>query len=187
VKYLIIILLASTIHTLALAYIPLYFLCRLKLSRKAYLISAAAAVVATAIIQALYRFFAALFYSYYISENYGVGNVSSIMIALTGLVFVMAVLYYKRLPDTRYCRILLNLQWIAMVVAVTSVGISESYRILALFMYSSILLVPLILQAERNKYIRFTLTCTVFAVFSAATIYYIFTTGMIPYKTIFSK
>lgn len=184
-KYAAIIAASACIHTLALAYLPVYFFCRIKMSRKAYLLSAFAALSAYELIKSGYLFFAGYFYGGYITAKYGISNTSSMMIVLTAIVFVLGVVYYKSLAQTVFNTVLLNLQWLAMIVAVTSVGLNESYRVLALFMYSSILLVPQIIKAETKKNRRAMLTVFIVLIFSFAAVYYIFTAGLLPYRTIF--
>ena len=186
--YMGLILLAATFHKLALAYLPVYFFCRWKLKRKTYVLSAVAMCAASAAVQAVYLFFAEKFYSFYVATGFGIDHTSGTMMLLTALGFVLTVIYYNRLPATDESTILINLQWISAVVAVTAIGIPESYRILALFLYSSIFLLPLVLQTEQNKLIRWTLTACIVALYAVSALRYLTPEGhMLPFRTVFNK
>lgn len=188
VKYAALILAASCMHTLALAYLPAYFLCRRRLSRKAYLLTGLSCFAAAPLLYTAYLFFAEKFYSNYVTNASASNPYSEAMIALTLFTFLLTVYYYRRIPPGKYDTILVNLQLIAAVVSVTTIGMVESYRLLALFMYSSVLLIPVLVRAEENRFMRALLLGTVIAVFSASALLCILKNGyLLPYKTIFTK
>lgn len=185
IKYFLITLIASSIHTLALVYLPVYFVCKKKVSRHIYALSALTLFAAAPLLKRIYSYFAQLLYSQY--DGYGTTHISELMLVMTLFVFLLTIVYYHRIPQTKYNVILVNLQWIAAVFGVTTIGISESYRLLGLFMYSSVLLVPQIIKSEESSYVRWLLLITIIALFSAAAVHYLLTNAyMLPYKTIFS-
>lgn len=187
-KFLVVTLIAASFHTLALAYIPVFFICKIKVTRNIYMISAFVLCMAGPLIRILYNLIARTFYSNYFSSHYGTDHISEIMIFLTLFTFFLTIFYYNRIPDTKYNAILIKIQWIAAVLSVTTIGISESYRILALFMYSSILLIPQIIAVVGNRYFRFLLQFTIVIIFSLATFHFLMTNGyMLPYQTIFAR
>ena len=186
--YLVCILAAATFHKLALSYLPVYFFCRLKLSRRIYLISAAVVCAASATVQVVILYFAGKFYGSYVAAGYGIDHTSGTMIFLTAFSFVLTTVYYNRFPATNESTVLVNLQWISAVVAITAIGIPESYRILALFLYSSIFLLPLILKTEQNKIVRWALTAGIIALYTVSAMRYLTPEGhMLPFRTIFDK
>lgn len=187
-KYLILILIAYGFHKTAIIYLPIYFVNKINLSRRKYILIALSSALLNPIIQKLYYFFGTYLYSGYIEKSYGEANSSIVMIATVLVLSIIAICYYNKLVKNDKGRILLNLQLVLMILTVTISNINESYRILGMFMYSSIFLIPECYKlATKNQKIIIVTILLGMAVFAS---YLTLTYGegtMLPYRTIFNK
>lgn len=188
VKYYILMLIAFGFHKTAIIYFPMYFIKNFKLTKKKYVMIMMGAILLTPIVKLIYQVIGSKFYGAYIEENYGVGN-SSIVMVVTGIFLtIVPLIFYEKLNKCDKNNILLNLQLAFWIFLVTLSDINESYRIVGMFMYSSILLIPecYSLASKKQKRIILIILCGI-AVLST---YYLLNykgSTMIPYRTIFNK
>ena len=141
-KYFMLILIACLFHKTAIIYFPIYFVNKFKLSRKLYILVIVLSPIFSPILNFLYKIIGTRYYQNYITSNYGVGNWSIVLTATALLFTLAAIIFYNKLIDDEKNKTLLNLQLLLTVLIFTISGINESYRIMGMFMYSSILLIP---------------------------------------------
>lgn len=187
-RYFFWIIIASLIHKTAILYIPVYFVRNIKLSRRKYMIVAVIAVFCAPIISILYNYVGNYLYGWYISNEIGLGNSSIVMGVINLFVIILSILFYNNVNTNIENRILLNIQLIAWIIFATTQSLNESYRIVALFMYISILLIPKIYESIKNKNNKKVVMITIIILFSLCIYVYLKNdTSMIPYRTIFNK
>lgn len=188
IPYFVLICLAATIHKTAFVYIPIYFFVDRRIPRKAYITVAAIAPLLGFATKPIYLFFANRYYPNYVAANYGLDHDSIAMILYTFIVLLLSIIFYSRIESSKKNTVLLNLQLICWIVCVTTTGIWESYRLVALFLYSSILLIPEIILADQGK-TSHALIKLFFIIMPIVYVIPFITYGnyFIPYRSIFNK
>jgi uncharacterized membrane protein len=188
ISYFILICLAVTIHKTALAYLLIYFFVNRRISRRAYIVVAAMAPLLGFALTPIYSFFANRYYPNYVMLGYGLDNNSIAMILYTLIVLILSIIFYYRMESNEKNTVLLNLQLICWIICVTTQGVWESYRLVALFLYSSILLIPEIILAQQSKTSR-VLIKLFFIIMPIVYVIPFITNGnyFIPYRSIFNK
>ena len=141
-KYFVLIFIAFLFHKTAIIYFPIYFINKIKLSRKLYMLFIALSPIFSPILNFIYIIIGTKYYQNYIDANYGIGNWSIVLTATALLFTLIAIIFYNKLINNEKNRILLNLQLLLTILIFTISGINESYRIIGMFMYPSILLIP---------------------------------------------
>ena len=95
IKYLLLVLLASTIHISAIFFLPMYFLCRIKLGRNQYIFYILLGIGLFLVRNPLIRFFRDLAFSNYTDTSYGTTGSSPLRLLLTILVAIYLYIYSK--------------------------------------------------------------------------------------------
>lgn len=182
---------ASTVHFSALIFIPVYFLCRIRIPPKAGALIVAASVAALPVVRPIFEFIVSrTVYARYLDSVYNRFDFSlaDFIIGLALLIF--GYLYYGRAKDDKNYVILINLQLAAFITAMYSWVIFLAERLVPCFTASQLLLVPLLLSKEKDAKTRRLLTAAVICAFAAAAAYtfgVIGWAGVTPYRSIFSR
>lgn len=187
-RYLLCILIAIGFHKTAIIYLPIYFIGNLKLSRSKYILAIMSSIILNPIIQKIYYIFGTYLYSGYIEKGYGIANSSIVMIATTIIITSICIFYYNKIIVEEKNKVWLNIHLVLCILAITIGNINESYRIVGMFMYASILLIPSCYKvATKNQKLIIALVLIGTAIMAS---YLMLTYGsgtMLPYRTIFNK
>lgn len=191
-KYSILTLVGGLIHKLSFIYFPLYFLNRLNLSKRKYILTIIIILVLSPLYITVVTLIAKYFYpNYFNYVSYINGtrmNNSIVLIILSLLNLLLSVIYYKKINTNNYNKILLNIQLVLLFIIIGTWNLFDSYRIVALFTYTSILLIPEIVKSENNKKNRFILLTLIFCIYIISGYTFIKNVSIVyPYRTIFNK
>lgn len=196
IKYLFWILLASTIHLVALIFIPVYFIGNLKLSLlKTVIFLGISAAVLPLVQKFIYYIISFTKYSSYINSVYDTTERGYVM-PLINFTIILFAYYYLHVRekddgfDERKYRLLLNLQIVAAFLSLCLGVFPLASRLFLSFFYVQIFLVPLIVAQEKKRRVRVVIEFIILALYI---VYFIYTVGaqnansVLPYQTIFSK
>lgn len=187
-KYFLLILLAMTFHKTAVIYFPVYFLNKIKLSRSMYVLCILVSPLFKPFFNFIYQFLGTRYYQSYIDLNYGVNNWSIVLTATAIILTIFPIIFYNNIVNTEKGKVLLNLQLLLCILIMTISGINESYRIIGMFMYSSIFLIATCykLSSKKFKFVMLVLLLSI-SLYSSYLMLIKDGTKMIPYKTILNK
>lgn len=187
-KYFFSICIAALFHKIALIYLPIYFIGNIKLTKQKYSLIALLGFALIPIVTSLYNYIGRYLYGWYINNKFGIGNYSSVMLIMNLFTIIISILYYNNLSNNKNSTMLLNLQLVAWILCITTIQLNESYRIVALFSYTSILLLQEIYYSLKIKSNRKILFLLIFVLYTACLYAYLKNDPyMLPYKTIFNK
>lgn len=187
-KYFFNIFLACLFHKTAILYFPIYFLNRISLTRKQFLLIFFAAPLFSPLFNKIYSIIGYYFYSNYISSTYGIGNSSIVLLASAFIFTVITIFYIDKLRYEKKTNVYVNLQLLLWVLIVSISSINESYRIFGMFMYSSIILMSNCYKlSNKNLKILLAVIFLGMAVYSSYLMLVYPGGKMIPYKTVFNK
>lgn len=196
-KFLIYMLIASTIHTSALILIPLYFLYGLKLRPlKAIIITVVALGIKPLITKLVLTILNFTKYSYYIDSRFDTNEMGYIVLAINICIILFALIYYKKSRNSEDEKELKNysfyciLQLISTIIAWYNNAIPLLNRVRWGTGISIIILIPLILKREKNTKLRLLYLFLIVLLYSAYSIYTIGfnnANSVLPYMTIFQR
>ena len=194
-KYMVIIILASFIHKIALIFIPVYFVSYFKIKPKLLIIIAIVVIIAQPLIYNLIvKFTVGTKYENYITGRYSVSE-NSMISPLINLSTLILCYYYKQ-KDKRNkefddeLNILTNIHVIALICSLLLGTFPLASRIFVNFYHVQILTIPLLLSKEKRKDIRRLLYLGYYIAFG---VNFIYSVGMkngnkvLPYRTIFDR
>ncbi len=194
-KYCIIIFIASLFHTVALIYLPVYFLLNIRLKKKMLaiiificFISEKLRIIFTNSVREYFPEYYGYFGSSYDSEKF-LGALIVINILILIVAIILDDFYLLDYEDNVYKQscIFYNVQVLATITAILSPIIPNSDRFVMMFMPVQIVYVPYLISRMKSKK---TLTNIVFVIiYLSFFAYYILIqnyAGTLPYKTIFS-
>ena len=188
IKYVLLICIAAGFHKIALLYLPVYFIGYISFEKKTYTFLVLVSILLERITYWIYLQIAPKLFNTYVVTSFGIGNTSITMIILALYLIIITLIFYDKIMVKKTGNIFLNLQLIEWVLAVTTQNINESYRIVALFMYSSIALIPMIYTEIQKKEIKIAfLICNIIIFTISAMVYLRNDPSMLPYTTIFNK
>ena len=203
-KFLIYMLICSTIHLSALICIPFYFFYGIKLRPLKAGIILGIAIVLKPIISKLFLIIVKLTkYNYYIDSRFDTKETGYIVLAMNICVLIFAFIYYskrkydeihidkkiteKNLKDySYYC----FLQLISTVLAWYNNAIPLLNRVRWATGISIIILIPMIIKQEKNAKTRILYTFLIVVLYSAYSLYTIGiknANSVLPYLTIFQR
>lgn len=187
-SYMISIILASTIHSIALIFIPVYFLYNIKIKPKWGTFLLVAIVVLNELFRnILYQILLNTKYIVYINHNYSVQSGGYITLLIELAILIFSWLYYDE--DKKY-NFFCNLQLISVILAFFHFTIPLIYRVRWCFNFSAIVLIPLILDNIKNQKNKKILKYLIIVLYS---VYIIYTIGIknahdvLPYLSIFER
>lgn len=195
-KFIMYMILASTIHVSALICIPLYFIYGLKIRPIKALILLAISIVVKPIVSSFVLTLIKLTkYNYYIDSRFDTGEAGNIVLLINVCVLLFALIYYIKKNKKNeviekdysyYC----SLQLISTILAWYNNTIPLLNRIRWATGISIIILIPLIIKQEKNVRTQIVYTFFIVVLYS---IYALYTVGInnannvLPYLTIFQR
>lgn len=196
VRYILWCFAATFIHASSLVYLPLYFVIKFKPSVRRYVTIFGLCVVSLPVLQILFDILMQYTkYAWYSTSVYNTGGQAN-NFYLLGFLFQMAMLvimsYYRfSLPeeDSVYDG-LLNCYFLSTITLLFTPVLSQVLRVSQCFGYSQILLVPRVIDREKNRTRRIVLYMLIIGLYTAKLLYdtyYLGWNGVIPYQTIFTR
>ena len=194
-RYFFWIIIASTIHTMAIIYIPLYFY---KILAKFYKQTIVIILLLLLFSQDIVNFVTNVFYNieflrkyfyWYFHSEYNSGNVSfvSLAVQISVLVFMLFI-YYRNESDAR-SQLFITMQIICVAMLLFSGMIPLMQRISYFFSFANIIYIPDYISRINNRMMRFVASIIVITCFFA---YMWVTTAIwnynevLPYQSIFN-
>lgn len=189
-KYLIVILIASIFHITSLIMVPMYFIFNSKKIRKHFLISCLLVIILIPVLSKLFIIIAShtKYYYYFVSEfnNYSSNRIN---IAINGLwLLISFALLYNEKDINKESYVLLFIQTCAFLISYLSLFISISEmisRIASYFIFYQILLIPYLVNREKEKKGKIILTSTYIITYGFYMYYFIIVNGyhsVLPFK-----
>lgn len=185
---------ASCIHASSLVYIPLYFVAKIKPSVRRYATFFGICVVTLPLLHLIAEALIRLSkYAWYFTSVFNTGNEAN-NFYLLGFLFqsVMFVImaYYRFLSDAEdpVYDGMLNCYFLSVIALLFTPVLSQVLRVSQCFGYCQLLLVPRMIDREKNPTRRVVLYILVVGLYSAKLLYdtyYLGWNGVIPYQTIF--
>jgi len=196
-KYLIYMLIATTIHTSAIVLLPLYWLYGIKLRpMKVCIIATILIAIKPILSNLILKVIEMTKYTYYIDSRFDTNEIGYVVLAINACVLIFSMIYLKKYDKNKdesiqkeysfYCL----LQLISTIIAWYDNAIPLLNRIRWGTGISIIILIPLIIQQEKNKQQRMLYT---FIIVLAYSVYALYTIGInnansvLPYMTIFQR
>ena len=195
-RYLFWCIVASLIHVSSLVYLVVYFVAKVKPSLRRYVITFGGCVVALPALHLLMEFLVK--YTKYVWYSTSIFNSGSNAnnFYLLGFVFQMIILvimaYYRFASDEQDAVYdgLLNCYFLSVLTLLFTPVLSQVLRISQCFGYCQVLLIPRMINREKNRTRRIVLYALVIGLYAAKLIYDTYClgwNGVIPYQTIFTK
>lgn len=187
-------LMASLIHLSALVYLPLYFLRNFRPSPRRYVTIFGICLVTLPVLHLLAEALIRISkYAWYFSSVFNSGS-SENNFYLVGFVFqfVMLVIfcYYRFLSvdaDPQY-DLMLNFYLLSVLTLLFTPVLTQVLRVSQCFGYGQILLVPRVINSEKNPTRRLVLYFLIVGLYTVKLLYdtyYLGWNGVVPYQTIF--
>lgn len=187
---------ASLIHTSSLVYLPLYFLARFKPSARRYGTIFGFCVVALPVLhillEVLMKFTKYAWYSTSVFNTGSEANNFYLLGFLFQLVMLIIMAYYRFTSDEEDPEYdgMLNCYFLSVITLLFTPVLSQVLRVSQCFGYCQILLVPRMINREKNRTRRIMLYILVVGLYAVKLLYdtyYLGWNGVIPYQTIFTK
>lgn len=187
---------ASLIHASSLVYLPLYFIARFKPSLRRYTTIFGVCVVALPVLQLLFEAVITLTkYAWYSTSYYNTGDQADnfyLLGFLFQLVMLVIMSYYRFSSDEKdpVYDGMLNSYFLSVIALLFTPVLSQVLRISHCFAYCQVLLVPRMINREKNRTRRIVLYMLVIGLYVAKMLYDVYFLGwndVIPYQSIFTK
>lgn len=144
--------LACGFHSISIIYIPIYFLCKMKFSRKGILVTSGVAIAAYPILQKLFSMIMRFFFA----EKYSFIGVAQYNLLLSFMVFaVCAFYYYDICLASKFGYKIVILSLIIFVVMLNSGALLLPYRCFDCLKICYVFIVPMIVKSIKNGKHRF--------------------------------
>lgn len=187
---------ATFIHASSLVYLPLYFAARVKPSVRRYTAVFGLCVITLPVLQILFEVLIRYTkYAWYSTSVYNTGSQAN-NFYLLGFVFQMVMLvimaYYRFTSDEEdpVYDGMLNCYFLSVVTLLFTPVLSQVLRVSQCFGYCQILLMPRVINREKDRTRRIVLYMLVIGLYAAKLLYdtyYLGWNGVIPYQTIFTR
>lgn len=196
IKYMILILIASLIHKIALIFIPIYFIGNLKLDLKKLIILTLIVIIGNTFISLFVsRIVQGTKYENYLNGIYNSGENGGMISPAINVTTLLLCLYYKRKDkkngiEDNELNILTNVHVIAFLCSLLLGSIPMLNRVFINFYHVQILTIPLLLSKENRQEIRFVMYSLYVLGFLSNFIYSVGIKNgnkVLPYQTIFDR
>lgn len=186
---------ASCIHASSLVYIPLYFVARIRPSVRRYVTTFSVCVIAIPVLYAIVEALISLSkYAWYFTSVFNTGSEANNFYLLGFLfqsVLFIIMAYYRFTSETEdpVYDGMLNCYFLSVIALLFTPVLSQVLRVSQCFGYCQILLVPRMIDREKNPTRRIVLYMLIVGLYGAKLLYdtyYLGWDGVIPYQTIFS-
>lgn len=185
VKNVVLLLIASSLHTTALINLPIYFVCKMKFDQKNLLIFAVVAVAATPILQVILRSVMQLV----AGEKYTFIGFALINAVLSGVIFACSWYAYNHIVVTNsYAYRYVNLSLCIFILILNSSAMLLPFRVFDMLKIGYILIVPYILKSLNSGKAKFLLSSMLLCIFGAwfFNAFFIQDSAYVNYQTVFS-
>lgn len=189
-------LVASLIHNSALVYLPLYFVVRFRPSLRRYVTAFGLCIVMLPVLHLLMEMVVQFTkYAWYSTSVFNTGSEAN-NFYLLGFVFqlvMLVIMSYYRFTSPEEDPVydgMLNCYFLSVVTLLFTPVLSQVLRISQCFGYCQILLVPRMINREKDRTRRIVLYILVIGLYMAKLLYDTYVlgwNGVIPYQTIFNK
>ena len=185
---------ATCIHASSLVWVPLYFVAKIKPSVRRYALAFGFSVIALPLLHHFAKVLINLSkYAWYFNSVFNIGEEAN-NFYLLGFVFqsvmFLIMAYYRFIPgeeDPVYDG-MLNCYFLSVIALLFTPVLSQVLRVSQCFGYCQILLVPRMINREKNPTRRVVLYLLIIGLYTAKLLYdtyYLGWNGVIPYQTIF--
>lgn len=189
-SYILVIFLASSFHTIALIFIPLYFICNIKIPPKKGIIIIAASFISAPFVGSIFQFIMSKTrYVSYFGSVYDVQDTPYVHILINTVITIIGYYCYNQNSNNRSYNIFMNIQLIGTIFTIFSGSILIAERIILTFESAQILFIPEILYSEDNVLIKNMIRIAVYSMFIFIMFYGTVKLGwytVLPYKTFFT-
>ena len=189
-KYIIACLIASTIHISSFLMIPLVFIDKIKIREKAKIIILILVLLLSPLINYIMNeIIMTTKYAWYYESEYKTLSVSTIVIVLNVIVFILDLIYSNKNKGSKEYRILSNINFFGIILLVVANSVPLLNRLIRYFSIFHILFIPMIIKSEKNRNMNLLLKMFVFNLFFITMYYQIFMLGgdeVVPYVSIFN-
>jgi len=191
--YLLWCLLASTIHASALVYLPLYFIAQIKPSVRRYAVTFGVILVTLPLLHWLLEVFMRYTkYAWYSTSVFNVGDEANnfyLLGFLFQLVMFIIMAYYRFTadPKDKVYDGMLNSYFVSLILLLFTPALSQILRVSQSFGYCQILLIPRVINCEKNRTRRIVLYILLVGLYTAKLLYDTYSlgwNGVIPYQSI---
>ena len=191
IKYILWTLLATTIHTSVIVYLPLYYIYSIKINRWLVLGIVVVAGLALPIIDTVARYvvgFTDYGWYYNLSNSNVVPQITYLIISLT--ILAIQIIAYRRMKDNMLYQFHLKIEMVITIIGISSFTVPMIRRFILIPIFSQILVIPYIKKYRINRHIKSIFLLTLYAVLILTTYRQITAQEMhsvLPYQTIFSR
>lgn len=194
--YFIFCIFASLIHASALVYLPLYYVTKVRPSLRRYITIFGICIITLPLLQILFKsLINASKYAWYSTSVFNTGSEAN-NFYLLGFVFqlvMLVIMAYYRFTSDESDPIydgMLNCYLLSVITLMFTSVLSQVLRVSQCFAYCQILLVPRMINREKNRTRRIVLYILIIVLYTAKLLYDTYHLGwndVIPYQTIFTK
>lgn len=184
IKYMLIILLASTFHRIAIVMIPFYFIADFKYNLKVYIIGVCLTLIAMISLPFIIRLVAIIIpkYGYYIDFNSS-GSSAYFSLIISGVGFLSALFVREKFGlDDKIYIVLMNALYISVLFNILAFSNILMYRIGTFYMIYIILLIPRVIVILEKKWFHFTTIISSILVITALYQLVNNNSGVVPYN-----
>lgn len=163
IEIIVLFLVASMFHQIALLNIPIYIICKIRFSREGMLKFLIAAVILSPVLQAALRFATII-----LASEYSPSGVARINAVLTGLLAVICWYFYDEISavdENAYMHI--NMAACFFVLIANSGAMPIPYRVFDMLKIGYMFIIPYLLRGIQNSRIRLCMEVFLLAVFGA--------------------
>ena len=189
-------IIASLIHASSLVYLPVYFIARVRPSLRRYVTVFGLCIVTLPVLHILLEYFMAFTkYAWYSTSIFNTGSEAN-NFYLLGFLFQLVILvilsYYRFRSDKEDPTYdgLLNCYFLSVIMLLFTPVFSQVLRVSQCFGYCQILLIPRMIDREKDRTRRILLYILIIGLYTAKLFYdtyHLGWNGVIPYQTIFTK
>lgn len=190
-KYVILILIATSLHYSAMVYIPVYFICKKKVAIEKQILTMVCIILSMPLVEKfIYSIIGATKYFKYIGSIYDTNEFSLWGFIINISILIFSYIFYQDNKDDSEYNIFVNIQFIATILLLCSSIVPHVDRIVIAFTASQIIFLPKILNSIKKEFTRHVIKTMVICFYFIIMIDKIVIKGnneVLPYITIFSR
>ena len=191
-NYLILTIIGGLIHKLSFIFLPIYFVNHLNLDKKKYIIIMLVVIVFSPIYIKIFTNVARYFYGdyfNYMSLIKGERINNSFVVTLLAVInIILSLIYFDKVSLDSYYKNILYIQIVLLFILLGTYNLFDSYRIVSMFLYTSILLIPKIINTEKRRLVKVVLLIVIIGIYALSGYTFLKNVSSShPYRTIFEK
>ena len=185
-------IIGGLIHKLSFIFLPIYFVNHLNLDKKKYIIIMVVVIVFSPIYIKLFTNVARYFYGdyfNYMSLIKGERINNSFVVTLLAVInIILSIIYFGKVSLDSYYKNILYIQIVLLFILLGTYNLFDSYRIVSMFLYTSILLIPKIINTEKRRLVKVVLLIVIIGIYALSGYTFLKNVSSShPYRTIFEK